>query len=269
MHDHILAGHFGVVRTYAAIRRKYYWKNLSAQVRNYILSCPNCSTRKGKGHIKKAPLHPMPVPSQPFERLAVDCLGPFPETHRKNKYIVVFVDHLTKWVESFATPDIQATTIARFLFDEIICRHSTPKSLHSDRGSNFLSNIVKELCKLLQISKTFTSSFHPSGNGLVERSNATIARALSMFVDKNHKDWDVYLPAVMFAFRATPNTETTSFSPFYLVYGREPIFPLDRQFTLSQDLPQNARSHLETIIPKLEIARERERSSHSLTNKRL
>jgi len=91
--------------------------------------------------------------SAAYERMAVDILGPLPVTWKGNRYIVVFVEYLTKWPEIFPVKNIEAITIAPLITDEIIPRHGAPRTLLSDRGSNFLSAIVKEVCSLYSIKK--------------------------------------------------------------------------------------------------------------------
>ena len=112
--------------------------------------------------------------------VAVDVLGPFPLSSKGSRYIVVFSDYLTRWVEAFPVPSVQATVIARLLVDEIISRHGAPRVLLSDRGTNFLSKVAAEVCNIFQIQKINTSSYHPQTDGLVERFNSTLCQSLSM-----------------------------------------------------------------------------------------
>ena len=183
-----------------------------------------CQMRKTPRNCKPAPLLPIPVDGA-FDRVAVDCLGPFPESYSGNCY-VVFSDYLTRWPEAFAVSTIQATVIAKLLVNEIFCCHGSPKTLLSDHGKNFLSKLVCEVCKLLAIDKLNTSPYHPMTDGLVERFNSFISQSLSMYISANQKDWDEFLPSILFAYH-TLLQATTGDSPFYLLYGREPRLPLD------------------------------------------
>ena len=119
------------------------------------------------------PLLPIPV-ERPFDRVAVDCLGPFPESYSGNRYVVVFSDYLMRRPEAFAVSTIDAVVIAKLLVNEIFCRHGSPKTLLSDRGQNFLSKLVKEVWKLLSTDKLNTSAYNPMTDGLVERFNGYI-----------------------------------------------------------------------------------------------
>ena len=85
----------------------------------------------------------------PMQVVAVDILGPLPETEQGNRYVLVAGDYFTKWVESYAIPDQEATTVAQKLTDEMFCRFSPPEQLHSDQGKQFESKLVEEICKLL------------------------------------------------------------------------------------------------------------------------
>ena len=114
----------------------------------------------------RPPLQPIPV-KKPFHCIAVDVLQ-LPLTSQGNRYVVVFMDYFTKWVEAYASPDQQAQTIARLLVENIVCRHEVPQELLSDRGSNFLSDLMLEVCSLLGIKK-IEYKWLPSPNGWASR----------------------------------------------------------------------------------------------------
>ena len=144
----------------------------------------------------------------------------------------MFVDHLTKWVEAFAVPNQTAETIAHLLVEEIFCRHGAPQQLLSDRGANFLSELVLEICKFLQIKKINTSGYHPQTNGMVEKFNSTLIGMISKVAESSGKDWDRHLPFLLFAYRVSIHDSTRE-SPFYLLYGRDARIPSEsvlRQF---------------------------------------
>lgn len=145
-----------------------------------------------------------------------------PLTSSGNSYIVVFVDYLTKWVEAFPTSD-QQVTIAELLLEHIICRHGVPSELLSDRGTNFLSDIILEICSLVGMKKiyTCTSGYHPQTDGLVERFNSTIQVMIAKSTDPNGMEWDRKLPLLLFVYHSVVQDATME-SPFFLLYGRDP-----------------------------------------------
>ena len=222
-------------------------------------SCCDCAMRKSSRNRHKAPLLPIPV-QDAFDRVACDIIGPFPVSKAGNRYVVVFSEYLTKWVECFLVPSIEASVIARLLVDEIFCRQGAPRTRLSDRGSNFLSSLVSEVCKLLNTKKVNTTAYHPQTNGLVERFNNTLAEAISSFVSSNQQDWDVYIPTIQFAYRTSPSVSTGD-SPFYLLYGREPRLPPDVSSLPATQLSALVNEHCARIVRQIETSQSIARSN--------
>ena len=172
-HSGRFAGHFAERKIYDTLRKSYWWKGMRADVRRHCRSCLTCATRKGTGRASRLPLQPIVVRG-PFHRMGVDVLQ-LPLTESGNHYVVVFLDYLTKWAEAFPVANQSAVTIVQLLVEEIFCRHGAPQELLSDRGPNFLLELVLEVCKLLNIKKVNTSGYHPQTNGLVERFKCTLS----------------------------------------------------------------------------------------------
>ena len=147
-----------------------------------------------------------------------------PLTLDGNQYAVVFIDYLTKWVEAFAVPNQRADTIAKCLVEGVICRHGAPEQLLSDRGANFMSELVAEVCVLFDVKKLNTSGYHPQTNGLCERFNSTLIQMLAKTGERFAQDWDKHLSYVLYAYRVAVQ-ESTRESPFFLLYGRDPALP--------------------------------------------
>ena len=118
-----------------------------------------------------------------------------------------------------------------------------------------MSKIVAEVCKIFQIHKVFTSSYHPQTDGLVERFNSTLCQFLSMYVAKNQKDWDDFIPLVLFAHR-TSVLEVIGDSPFYVLYGREPRLPTDVKYLRldSDNMSSTVLEYRKRVVEKLEMA---------------
>lgn len=107
----------------------------------------------------------------PMERIALDILGPLPQSATGNKYIVIIADYFTKWPEAFAVPDQEATTVANLLVREFVCRYGVPLEVHSDQGRNFESAVFAEMCTLLGMEKTRTTSSTIGWNGRTTKQN--------------------------------------------------------------------------------------------------
>lgn len=159
-----------------------------------------------------------------FERVFLDIVGPLTPSYFHNKYILTFQDDLTKYSEAIPIPNQEARTVAEALVTQIICRHGVPESILTDQGSNFLSTCLKEVCKLLKITKLQTSPYHPQTNGALERSHRGLAEYLRNFVQKDPLEWCQWVPYAMFVYNTTPHS-TTHFTPHELVYGFQASIP--------------------------------------------
>lgn len=224
LHDSEFSAHFGIARTVGKVLQRYWWPTLTKDIENWCQSCEICLQRKSPGHTPKAPLRPLPVEGT-WDRVAVDCLE-YPISRNNNRYVIVFMDYLTKWVEAFPIPNLKAATVVNIFVKEIVCRFGTPRQLLSDRGSNFTSQLMRDVCKQLEIHKIFTTAYHPETDGLVERFNRTLSAALATLVSREPSKWDEYVAYVLFAYCACQQ-ESTGFSPFLLMFGREPRFPIE------------------------------------------
>ena len=165
-----MAGHFGFDKTYEKIKLRYFWPKMYTQIKDWIATCEECSKHKKYRAYKTAPLQPIPV-GQPFDRVQLDLIGPFPLSQKKNKYILVFVDAKTKWCKACAIPTMDSKQIAQAFFDLIITRYGAPHTILSDRGANLISALMKDIYKIMNSHKLNTSSYHPMENGLTEITN--------------------------------------------------------------------------------------------------
>ena len=225
LHNSVTAGHLGIQKMQAKVKDRFYWPGWFDDVRRWCRECKDCGSRKLIGPLPCAPLQLTTV-SRPFERVAVDILGPLPETASRNKYILVIGDYFSKWTEAFAIPNQEAQTVAKVLVEGWVCRLGAPRTVHTDQGRNFESILFKEMCQLLNIQKTRTSPYHPQSDGMVERFNRTLLSMLSLFVEENQMNWDALLPYVMLAYRSSVHS-STGFTPFKVVFGQEMVLPLD------------------------------------------
>ena len=225
-HNDPFAAHLGVAKTYNRLLSRFYWSGMKGDVTQWVASCTDCASKKPPPTRNVGKMLPIPVPSEPFEVVAVDVIGPLPPTRLGNRYIVGFTCCLTRWVEAFAIPNQTALTLSEVYVEEIVCRHGAPRKLLSDRGRAFLGHVMKFVNQLLNTGKLNTSSYHPQTDGLQERFNKTLVWMLSMYVSETQDDWDVCLPYVLFAYRTAVQSSTLE-TPFFLTYGREPRMPID------------------------------------------
>ena len=141
-----MAGHFATDATFDQINKLYLWKGMYRDVKNYINACTIC--QQNIGQKQKIPMHPLSV-GFPFDKVGIDLVGPLPKTRLGNRYIVVATDYLTKWPEAFTVPDHTVKTVAQILVTEIMCRHGCLQVILSDRGKEFLSEVMQEVYFML------------------------------------------------------------------------------------------------------------------------
>jgi len=218
-HESIVGGHLGSKKTLDRITSSFHWPGVSRDVTKFCASCDICQKTVPRGSVTKVPLGRMPVMEEPFQRVAVDLIGPIsPVSDKGNRYILTVVDYATRYPEAVALPKIETERVAEALL-EVFCRVGFPKEILSDRGTQFTSSLMGEVCRLVSVKQLFTTPYNPKCNGLCDRINGVIKNMLKKTCQERPRDWDRYLPAVLFAYREVPQA-STGFSPFELLYGR-------------------------------------------------
>ena len=177
MHSHRLSGHPGIAKTVRHLSRNFFWPNCRVLVQQFISECPTCQVHKGNPN-KPAPLEIYPSQLLPFHTVSMDIIGPFPVTDEGYKYILVFVDFLSRYIEIVPIKNKSSISVAEALRHRIITRHSCPRVLLSDNALEFTSDVIQNLCKLYGIRKCQIVPYKPSSNGLVERANKSIIAIL-------------------------------------------------------------------------------------------
>lgn len=228
LHDNKSAGHLGVKKTLHKVRERFFWFKLRKDVELWIKRCDMCNSRRGGAKKAKAPLQQYNV-GAPNERIAIDFMGPFVKTTNGNRYMMVVGDLFTKWTECYCLENLEAITVARVLVDRYIAHWGVPLICHTDQGKQFESKLFQEMCSLLEIDKTRTSSFFPQSNGFIEKHNHTIIKMLTSYVGNDQKDWDEHVPLVMMAYRSAVQ-ESSGFTPNLLHIGHEVRLPVDVLF---------------------------------------
>jgi hypothetical protein len=230
LHRDIVGAHLGINAVFEKVKERYYWPQMFDDIREYVQTCDICQ-RRGPPE-RKEPLIPLTV-KEPFHQIGIDVKGPLPRTSTGNRYIIVAMDYFTKWPEARAVKDMKADTIAKFIFEEIICRHGVPQIMISDRGTSFVNRIIDKLCEDFQLKHRLTSPYRPQTNGMVERFNRTLGESIAKLVQDGEKEWDHYVDATLFAYR-TKVHKTTGHTPFYLMYGRQATLPIELKIPIEK-----------------------------------
>ena len=246
------SGHFSGRHLYDTLSSKWWWEGMYSDAERFASSCPECIVATGTGRKIKPPLHPIPV-QRPFQILGIDDL---PVTERGNRHVVVIQDLFTKWPLVFPVPDQKALRIAKLIAEEVVPLFGVPESLLSDRGTNLLSHLVKDLCSMLGIEKLNTTSYHPQCDGAVERFNRTLKTMLRKHAAKFGNQWDTYLFGVLWAYRNTPHSSTGE-KPSFLLFGVDCRSPTEAAYMpLSDVFPTQLDDYREQLMAALSTARE-------------
>ena len=228
-HSHKMAGHPGQSKTQGIIRRNYYWPGCTKDVEQYIKSCHVCNVNKGNVNVP-APLERYPTELYPFQVVSMDFVGPMTTTYNGNKYLLVFVDYLTRWVEIVPCANRLASTVAEAFKSRILVQHSTPEVLLSDNAPEFTGEIMQKLCDYFEVRKVQTTPYKPSSNGAVERANQKVKNLLKTLVTPTDVDWDKYIDLVQMVINNSVNSSTGE-TPHYILYGYDKRLP----FSLCDD----------------------------------
>ena len=217
-HSIPLGGHLGRRKTAARIIRRFYWPTLFRDVADFCRSCDRCQ-KAGHKRASRAPMIPLPIIEEPFQRIAMDIVGPLPRSCAGHRYVLVVCDYATRYPEAIPMEIVDAESVADELVN-MFARVRIPQEILTDQGTNFTSQLLAEIYRLLHVDALRTSPYHPQTDGLVERFNGTLKEMLKKTASADGKDWDKLLPYVLFAYWEVPQ-ESTGFSPFELLYGRE------------------------------------------------
>ena len=258
-------GHAGINKLERAARMRFWWPHQHRDVTNLCNSCPQCGTMKSPSRPNRAPLQPVKA-GFPNEIVAMDIMGPMPQTSRRNRYILVLVDYFTKWCEAVPLTEIDAITVANAVLSHWICRWGAPNQLHSDRGTNFESSLMLEICRALKIDKTRTTAYHPQGNGLVERTNRSIKTMLRVATQKNPHSWDLSLPHCLLAYRTTVH-KSTGQTPHFMWTGRELRLPSDLSLPTIHKKEMFIHEYIQRMLDDIRLAHKAARTQLEATQR--
>ena len=236
LHNSSSAGHLGVSKTLEKVRRIFYWHGMRDDVENHISRCGPCTEVNDPSKLPRAPLINIKS-GHPLQRVAIDMVGPTPRSSLAHEWLVVVSDRVTKFAQAFPVRNKSAVTLAKKVMDEYICRFGCFGSLHSDQGANVDGAVFKGLCDLIDAAKTRTTLYHPQGHGQVERLNKSLVETLCKLISDHRRDWADFVPKAVVAYNTSVH-ESTGFTPYRLMFGREAILPLDAVLKLETSPPQ-------------------------------
>ena len=242
-------GHLGVERTFNKIQQRFWWPRMHGEVTKFVLKCMTCLTRRTR--IGRAPLQTMPEANFPFDIIGIDTCGPYPDSVNGNKYIVTIVDHFSGWPEAYPIPNKQADTVASLLMERFLPIHACPTRIISDRGGEFNNYLIQTLTSRMKIKHIRSAPWRPQFNGKTERFHRYLNDCIAKYTRGNHGLWEQHLPGILMAYRTSTHS-STKFTPYFLVYGRDPILPMDT--LLCPKLKYLGDEYVPTMLQSLHVA---------------
>jgi hypothetical protein len=220
-HDSRDVGHPGIHRMLELIKRTYWWPMIKTDVQNYVKGCSACQKNKiihQPGHVS---LSPLLIPEQPWQEISIDMIEPLPKSDEYNS-ILVIVDRFSKMIHLILTmTSLFSTGLAEICKKEVRHIHGIPRRIISDRGPQFASKFMKELCNALGIERNLSTAYHPQTDGQTEQINQEVKSYLQTFINYRQNDWAKWLPTTEFQYNNKIHSATKN-SPFFLNYGLHP-----------------------------------------------
>ncbi|GJR74689.1 reverse transcriptase domain-containing protein [Tanacetum coccineum] len=201
----------------------FFWPTIYQDAHTMIKSCDTCQ-RQGKiSQRDEMPQNAIQV-CEIFDVWGIDFMGPFPSS-RGNKYILVAVDYLSKWVEAKALPTNDARVVVKFL-KSLFARFGTPRAIISDRGTHFCNDQFAKVMSKYGVTHRLATAYHPQTSGQVEVSNRGLKRILERTVGENRASWSDKLDDALWAF-CTAFKTLIGCTPYKLVYGKSCHLPIE------------------------------------------
>ena len=231
-HDMILSGHQGYIRTFNTITKKYYFPRMGQIIRQYILSCHECQSRREKVPDKQVTFLRLPVDYKPMSRMSMDVKEMLP-SNQGYKHVLVCTCELTNYVVGIPIPNQKSDTLMEALFFRVICMFGNPKVILTDQATGFNSKQVNALYRCMNMQPFVIMPKHHSSLK-TERQIQTLNTMIGKYLTDEGRDWPVYVAPCVYAMNTFEST-ATGYSPFEMVFLRKPPNLLDYDLDILEE----------------------------------
>jgi hypothetical protein len=234
------AGHLKVAKTIEHVRRRAWWYNWRTNVRLFVAACNKCAMYYRGPTPRQGYLRPM-VLGYPAQRLNIDLTGPYPTSVDGYIYMFTAICPFSKYAIEVPVRNKEASNVAKALVDNVFFKWGMCEEVLTDQGKKFEAELLQEFLSLLGVTRLRTSGYAPATNGSIERWHRVLNSILAKLIAENQKDWNRLVNYAVFCYNATVHS-ATSFSPFFLMTGREPNWNIDMILD-NPDLNVNQDTH--------------------------
>jgi hypothetical protein len=252
-HDTPGAGHPGRNRTFEIIAREFWWPGMRQYVEKYVKGCDMCQRTKTFPGKPFGKLTPNEIPTKPWQIVSVDLIVGLPESVGYDSIMVV-VDRFSKMIRlSPCTQKITSMGVARLFRDTVWRSHGLPEKIISDRGSQFASEVMKEINRLLGIETALSTAYHPQTDGQTERINQHVEGYIRLYTDYQQSDWADWLPMAEFSYNNRMQ-ESTKNTPFMINYGRNPRMGFETVISSKKESVEDFLTRMKAIWDEAEAS---------------
>jgi len=221
---HKAFGHSGYHRMMQTVRKSYYWKSMTTDIRTYCSNCHFCRARKSGSERGSIRVEGYYISERPWQRCPIDCMVGLPISDIGHYTSVLILKcALSKFICLEPLNDVTAESVSETLIN-IFTHHGVPEFVISDNGVEFCNYLTTDVLKLMGTHKFHITPLNPRVNGQVENQVKTVKDMLSFLVSKDQRDWSLYIRLVQMKYNSTVN-QATGFSPYFMMNGREMPIP--------------------------------------------
>ena len=246
---HLFTGHGGIRKMMEHLKSFVWWRFLARDTKKFCKNCHICN--QNKIYIShRIPVLEHPKVTRPWSRCHIDLVGPLPQSHKGNKYILTVVDAFSRFSLATPLPDKRMVTVARAMVNDVFSILGCPDVLYSDRGLEFTGRDFKDMCRKLGILQSFTTSFNPSSNGCAERHNRTLVEILRCLCHEQPNTWDESLKLATLAFNSS-FCQAVNETPHFIFFLRDPKLPYKELLQTNSGKSSTAQESVTDYISEL------------------
>ena len=219
-------GHNGSPRTYALIKRYYYWKGLKSMVKKHVQACRLC--QEHNKHVVKFSIMNFEAEPAPMRFISMDLIGEFhPPSSKGNRYALTVICMFTGYTFCIPIPNKMAKTVLKAYMDNVYCQFGGSIKILSDNGTEFKNKLMEEVSEELGVEyKIYSPPYRPQSNGRIESFYYFLKACIAKHIAPQ-LEWNDIVPLACAAYNFLPNEHSRE-SPFFLMFGRDPLLPLTK-----------------------------------------